>query len=238
MALTFYTGDFLIIYAAVSILLSILLTISSPQGLWQMLSSLRAFPQCVFFFPHRKCVLATTTSSCHCTVMTLVLCVPEVQLALWQRHCVRCPCPQRSDVTLKSLSACGLQHEQRKAKLHPHLDREKAEDRGYEDRLEEEARLAGEADAGLTEDEEWCLVTWIIWWLVLFVTRAGCWKKMSFWWKFDPFVILRAQTCSVARHHWQWNIWDVFLTFNFQLRWVLEEHSTCANRLFCIAPKW
>lgn len=67
---------------------------------------------------------------------------------------MRCPHPQHGDVTLKSLSAHGLQHQQRKAKLHPHLDRERAEDRGYEDRLEEEARLAGEADAGLREDEE------------------------------------------------------------------------------------
>lgn len=47
MALTFYTGDFfLITYTAVSILLSILLTINMPQGLWKM-TSLRAFMQYV-----------------------------------------------------------------------------------------------------------------------------------------------------------------------------------------------
>lgn len=49
MALTFYTGDFfLATYTAVSILLSILLTVNMPQGLWKMTrSSLRAFLQCV-----------------------------------------------------------------------------------------------------------------------------------------------------------------------------------------------
>lgn len=114
MALTFYTGDFLIIYTAVSILLSILLTINLPRGLWQMLSSLRASPQCVlffFFFFHKKCVLATTTLSWQCSPMILVLCVPEVWPALWQRQCVRCPHPQHDDVTLKFLSAHGVQHQ-------------------------------------------------------------------------------------------------------------------------------
>lgn len=195
MALTFYTGDFLIIYTAVSILLSILLTINLPRGLWQMLSSLRASPQCVlffFFFPQKVCscnhnfvmtVLSDDPSAvCSWSVAGPVaeaVCEMSAPTAWW---CY----PQVPFCTWGTASAFG-----RKAKLHPHLDRERTEDGDYEDRLAEEAKLASEADAGLREDEEWCFVTRIIWWLVLFVTRAGCCTKMSFWWKFDPFVILR-----------------------------------------------
>lgn len=48
------------------------------------------FPAMCFF--HRKCVPATTILSCQCTLATLALCVPEVQLALWQRQCARRLC--------------------------------------------------------------------------------------------------------------------------------------------------
>lgn len=80
MALTFYTRDFfLITYADVSILLSVLLTINMPQDLWKVTELTQGFSVMCFFY--RKRVLATTTLSYQCTLTRRMLCVPEVGLA-------------------------------------------------------------------------------------------------------------------------------------------------------------
>lgn len=77
------------------------------------------FPAMCFF--HRKCVPATAILSCQCTLTTLALCVPEVQLALWQRQCARkAPVPQRGGATsmlansAQQLSATESSRQQRR----------------------------------------------------------------------------------------------------------------------------